>query len=151
MSIENSNDMSYRDQKWVSGIRYELDSIHQCLNINKHTQINMGPICSWWPQETSLRAHALRRHWLRSLCLTPLSPPFQLYRGGGNRSTRMSYMCYVWYNSSWCLSVRVYIAVSLWFYKYCCTLFYLWNWGRPQDFLLNKFGQIHGIVAVNIV
>ena len=28
MSIENSNDMSYRDQKWVSGIRYELDSIH---------------------------------------------------------------------------------------------------------------------------
>ena len=28
MSIENSNDMSYRDQKWVSGTRYELDSIH---------------------------------------------------------------------------------------------------------------------------
>ena len=28
MSIENSNDMSYRDQKWISGIKYELDSIH---------------------------------------------------------------------------------------------------------------------------
>jgi len=24
MSIENSNDMSYRDQKWVSGTRYEI-------------------------------------------------------------------------------------------------------------------------------
>jgi hypothetical protein len=28
MSIENSNDMRYRDPKWVSGIIYELDSIH---------------------------------------------------------------------------------------------------------------------------
>jgi hypothetical protein len=28
MSIENSNDMNYRDQKLVSDIRYELDSIH---------------------------------------------------------------------------------------------------------------------------
>jgi hypothetical protein len=27
-AMENSNDMSYRDQKWVSSIRYELDSIH---------------------------------------------------------------------------------------------------------------------------
>ena len=28
MSIENSNDMSNRGPKWVSGIIYELDSIH---------------------------------------------------------------------------------------------------------------------------
>jgi hypothetical protein len=28
MSFENSNDMNNRDQKWVCGIRYELDSIH---------------------------------------------------------------------------------------------------------------------------
>ena len=28
MSIENSNDMSYRTQKCVRGTRYELDSIH---------------------------------------------------------------------------------------------------------------------------
>ena len=28
MSIENSNDMNYRDHKWASGIRYELDIIH---------------------------------------------------------------------------------------------------------------------------
>ena len=28
MPFENSNDMNYRDQIWVCGIRYELDSIH---------------------------------------------------------------------------------------------------------------------------
>jgi hypothetical protein len=37
---------------------------------------------------------------------------------------------------------------GIFFYLQLC---YLWNWVRPQDFILNKFGQIHAIVAVNIV
>ena len=39
-----------------------------CLNIKKHAQINIWPLCSWGPRVSAQRAHAFRRH-----CVSPHS------------------------------------------------------------------------------